>query len=561
VISSSITPLAIGAQAGAGSELDPTFLLVNLFGGLALFLLGLEIMSDALRLVAGDRLRSALEKLTANRFKGVLTGTGVTALIQSSSVTTVLLVGFITSGLMTLQQSIPVIMGAKVGTTITAQIIAFQVTEYALAFVAVGFVGTLAKSPDRKAWGNVVMGLGLIFFGMAVMSNAMSPLRSYEPFIEAMLALESPILGILVGAAFTALVQSSSATTGIVIVMASQGLISLDAGIALIIGANVGTSVTAILAAIGKPREAQRAALVHVLFAVGGALIWVWFIGPLASILGAGGGDVGRQIANAHTIFNVSNMLIFIWFTPQLAALVTWMLPDRPEREDAIVVKYLDDELLKSPSLALDRARLELLRMADRVRTMLLESLTAVLSGSRSDLVRLQVLDDEVDGLYGRIITYLGRIGQTELGERESDELLGLMEATNNLESIGDIIETNMTALGFARIEQHVTVSPSTRALLEEFHHAVCGALDLAMVAVTQRNRDAAVRVGVMKDQVNSMERDLSIHQAERLVADEPRRLEAYRLEMDIIANLKRVYYFTKRTARAAVPVEERVGD
>jgi phosphate:Na+ symporter len=561
VIERSVIHFSIGAQVGAGSELDLTTLLVTLFGGLALFLLGLEIMSDALKVVAGDRLRSALERLTANRFMAVVTGAGVTALIQSSSVTTVLVVGFITSGLMTLQQSIPVIMGANLGTTITAQIIAFQVTDYALAFVAIGFFGTLAKSADRKAWGNVVMGLGLIFFGMAVMSNAMSPLRSYEPFIEAMLALESPLLGILVGAAFTALVQSSSATTGIVIVMASQGLIPLGAGIALIIGANVGTSVTAILAAIGKPREAQRAALVHVVFNVGGALIWVWLIGPLASFLGSSGGDVGRQIANAHTVFNVSNLLVFIWFTPRLASIVIRLLPERPEREDAIVVKYLDDELLKSPSLALDRARLELLRMADRVRTMLLESLPAVLSGSRSDLMRLQVLDDEVDLLYGHIITYLGRIGQTELAEPESEELLGLMDVTNNLESIGDVVETNMTALGLARIEQRVTISQGTRALLEEFHHAVCGGLDLAMVAVTQRNRDAAIRVGAMKDQVNNMERDLAIHQAERLVADEPRRLETYRLEMDIIANLKRVYYFIKRTARVAVPVQERVAD
>ncbi|MFO7548022.1 MAG: Na/Pi cotransporter family protein [Acidimicrobiia bacterium] len=558
---SPISQISVGAQVGAGSELDMAVLIITFLGGLALFLLGMEIMSDALKLVAGDRLRTILQRLTSNRFMGVVTGAGVTAVIQSSSVTTVLVVGFITSGLMTLQQSIPVIMGAKVGTTITAQIIAFQVTEYALALVAVGFAGTLAKSPDRKAWGNVTMGLGLIFFGMAVMSSAMSPLRDYEPFIDAMLALESPILGILVGALFTALVQSSSATTGIVIVMASQGLISLEAGIALIIGANVGTSVTAILAAIGKPREAQRAALVHVLFAVGGALLWVWFIGPLASFLDSRGGDVGRQIANAHTIFNVTNMLIFIWFTPQIAALVTWMLPDRPEREDAIVAKYLDDELLKTPSLALDRARLEMLRMADRVRTMLAEALSAVLSGSRADLVRLQVMDDEVDVLYGHVITYLGRIGQAELGERESDELVGLMEATNNLESIGDIIETNMTALGFARIEQSVSVSPSTRVLLEDFHRAVSSAVDQAMVAVTQRNREAAVRVGAMKDEINSMERHISIHQAERLVADEPRRLEAYRLEMDIIANLKRVYYFAKRTARAAVPVEERVAD
>jgi len=245
---------------------------MQLFGGLALFLFGMEQMSDSLKAVAGEKMKTILSKLTTNRVSGALTGALVTAVIQSSSVTTVLVVGFISAGLMSMSQSIGVIMGANIGTTITAQIVAFKVTKYALLMISVGFTMLFFSQQHKiKQYGGMLMGLGLVFFGMGVMSEAMHPLRSYQPFLDLMVNMSNPLLGILVAAAFTALVQSSSATTGIVIVMASQGFISLPAGIALAFGANIGTCVTALLAAIGKPREALRAAAVHVLFNVLGA--------------------------------------------------------------------------------------------------------------------------------------------------------------------------------------------------------------------------------------------------------------------------------------------------
>ena len=229
---------------------------MQLFGGLAIFLFGMEQMADALKAVAGERMKVILAKLTTNRFMGAITGAFVTAVIQSSSVTTVLVVGFITAGLMSMAQSIGVIMGANIGTTITAQIVAFKVTKAALLMVAVGFGMLFFSKQDKiKHYGAMLMGLGLVFFGMSVMSDAMKPLRSYQPFLDLMVTMENPLVGILVAAAFTGLIQSSSATTGIVIVMATQGFITLPAGIALAFGANVGTCVTALLASIGKPRE------------------------------------------------------------------------------------------------------------------------------------------------------------------------------------------------------------------------------------------------------------------------------------------------------------------
>ncbi len=267
------------AADDSGKSLEVGQMMMQLFGGLALFLFGMEQMADALKAVAGERMKTILAKLTTNRYMGAVTGAFVTAIIQSSSVTTVMLVGFVTAGLMSLSQAIGVIMGANIGTTITAQIVAFKVTKYALLLVAVGFgLVFIGKRDNVKQYGHLIMGLGLIFFGMGVMSDAMKPLRSYQPFLDMMITMENPLIGVLVAAVFTGLIQSSSATTGIVIVMATQGLITLPAGIALAFGANIGTCVTAMLASIGKTREALRAAVVHVLFNVAGVAIWFFFI-------------------------------------------------------------------------------------------------------------------------------------------------------------------------------------------------------------------------------------------------------------------------------------------
>ncbi len=546
------------AAAEASEDIDMVFLLITLFGGLAIFLLGMDRMTESLRLVAGPRLRGILSKLTTNRFTGLLTGAGVTALIQSSSVTTVLVVGFISSGLMTLTQSMSVIIGANVGTTITAQIIAFKVTTYALAAVAVGFgVMFFSKRPDRQAQGTAVMGLGLVFFGMATMGDAMSPLRTSETFIDLMATLANPFLGILVGAAFTALVQSSSATTGIVIVLAQESLITLETGIALVLGANVGTAVTAILAAIGKPRDAMRAAAGHTLFNVGGVIIWLPFLGLLAGWMESIGGATARQIANAHTTFNVVNALLFIGFVPQLTALTIRLVPDRGDVGPSVQAKYLDPTLVRTPALALDRARREVSRMGSRVGGMLDGVLPAILSGTRWTLLEIEQMDEEVDDLHAQIIEYLGEVGSQRLSTEITDELLALMEATNDLEAIGDVIETNLVGLGLARVEHGLEVSDATRAVLVELHSAVAEALDEAVRAVTDLDYRAGKSVGRMKAEMNRLERAAAVHQAERLRADAPDRVANYRLEIDVIANLKRIYYFAKRMARTVAPRDE----
>jgi phosphate:Na+ symporter len=569
--------LPVFADGSAESGIEWGVMGMKLFGGLALFLFGMEQMADALKAVAGARMKGILAKLTTNRFMGAVTGAFVTAVIQSSSVTTVLVVGFITAGLMSLSQSVGVIMGANIGTTITAQIVAFKVTKAALLMIGVGFTMLFASNQERfKHYGAMIMGLGLVFFGMSIMSDGMKPLRSYQPFLDLMVSMENPLIGILVAAGFTGLIQSSSATTGIVIVMASQGFITLPAGIALAFGANVGTCVTAMLASIGKPREAVRAAIVHVIFNISGVLLWLAFIPQLAetvmrispshpelSGLARLGAETPRQIANAHTIFNIANTLIFIWFTPQLARFVEWLIPDRLLEEEGLAVsaKYLDDELLSTPSLALDRVRLEVLHMGERVMQMLDKIMPAILNGDHKSLDDVALLDDEVDILYEQIIDYLGKISKQSMTDQQTQEFLSLMEAVGDLENIGDTIETNMVALGHERIDHGFSISEPTKEVLVGFQKVVKRAVDGAVQAVSQLNTQVAKSVIGMKNEINKMAGSASVHQASRLVAEEPNRIAAYTTEVDIIEKQKRIYYYAKRMAKTVLPPEEVVED
>jgi len=266
--------------------LDLWTMCMGMLGGLALFLFGMEQMADALKALAADRLRDILKHLTTNRVMGAVTGAIVTAIIQSSSVTTVLVVGFISAGILSVSQSVGIIFGANIGSTFTAQLIAFKVTKLAMLMIAGGFGMLFISRRDQvRQYGAMLMGLGLVFFGMSMMSDSMQPLRSYSPFINLMLRMEIPVLGILIGTIFTGLIQSSAATTGVVIAMASQGLITITGGIALVFGANIGTCATALLASIGKPRNALRASLIHILFNIFGVLLWVGFIDQLAILV------------------------------------------------------------------------------------------------------------------------------------------------------------------------------------------------------------------------------------------------------------------------------------
>ncbi|MCV6637587.1 Na/Pi cotransporter family protein [Candidatus Albibeggiatoa sp. nov. NOAA] len=560
-----------GISAAVAGEVDTSSMpwgemAMGLFGGLALFLFGMEMMANGLKAVAGERLQTILAHLTSNRFFGAITGAFVTAVIQSSSVTTVLVVGFVATNIMSLSQAIGVIMGANIGTTVTAQIVAFKVTKYALLMIAMGFALQFFAQHKRVTYyGNILMGLGLIFFGMSVMGSAMKPLQNYEPFLQLMVNMENPLLGIAVAAIFTALVQSSSATTGIIIVMASQGFVTLPAGIALTFGANIGTCVTALLAAIGKPREAVRAAVVHILFNVCGVLLWIGFIDHFAQFVayispvavGLSGTEklaveAPRQIANANTIFNIANTLIFIGFTRHFALLVYWLVPNKPtHKKPKIKPKHLDTLLLENTPMALAATRRELQRMSTSVDNMLVASMPMVLHGNKRSLKTIAKMDNEVDILYKYIVHYLGEMNKRSLNQQESSELSSLLEATNSLESIGDVIETNLVYLGKQRIKHGIEISQETQDLFMQVHSEVAKVFQLAMEAVIEKDVDKAQQVLNSKETLNYLIEEATLHQAQRLTAQAANRPETYSLEVDILEKLRWIHHSSRRMAKS----------
>lgn len=544
-------------------------ILMGLIGGLALFLYGLDLMSDALKLIAGDGLKKVLSKLTTNRFTGALAGAVVTAVVQSSSVTTVLVVGFISAGLMSLLESISVIMGANIGTTITAQLIAFKITAYSLVMVSVGFFMLFCWKNERvRHYGHMIMGLGLIFFGMQLMSDGTRPLRTYEPFVAMMQHMDNPFTGILLGAAFTAVVQSSSATTALVITLASQGFISLEAGIALVFGANIGTCVTAGLASLGKPREAVQAAVVHVLFNIAGVAIWFFFIPHLVSLvswlspahpdlMGTDrlAAETPRQIANAHTVFNVANTLLFIWFTKPMASLVQRIVPERPEVDVELAQpKYLDPILLQTPAVAMDMVRMEMGRLGAAALHMMRGAFRTVIRGSTEQLRALEDLDDNVDILHGAMVTYLAQLSKENLSDRQSKQMHDYLAATNYIENIGDMIETNLVQAGRARLRANLQISEATEDVLGALNKEVTRATERAIRAIVSDDAAVAQEVADSKAEVNRLASRAEEHLSRRLVADEPNRLPAFRLESEIMEYLRRMYYFAKRIAKLVGP-------
>lgn len=548
-------------QQPSTAGLDIGAIITGLGGGLALFLFGMRHMTDALTTVAGGSMKTLLARLTTNRFTGAIAGAVVTAVIQSSSVTTVLVVGFLTAGLMTFSQSVGVIIGANIGTTVTAQIVAFRIYQYGLLLIAIGFlVDVAARRIHVKQYGKAIMGLGLLFFGMQLMTGATGPLSTYMPFVTFMESLRNPLLAMLVGLVFTATVQSSSATTGLVIVFASESLITLETGIGMVLGANIGTCVTAVLSAFRRPREAVQAAGVHVVFNVLGAVIWLVLLPWLAGIVQqTAPGDVSRQIANAHTLFNVGNACLFIWFTGPLGHLVERIVPAiavAPERGKPV---YLDPYFISQPALALDRVRMELTRLSELVGNMLHDCLAATLSDRPEPIARLKQADMEINALHGAIVLYLAGISQQNLGDAQTQLTYENILIANYLESMGDVVDKNLMETARKRLRSGTVVSAPTARLLETLHDRVCDAFSELIVAI--RSDDTQVARGVIRSKagVNAAANQVMSHIAERLVAQEPNRLASFEIEADVVEHLKRLNNLTRRIARTLLrsPTDE----
>ncbi len=539
----------------------------GVFGGLALFLFGLQQLTDAMKAVAGKRLKQILEKMTSGPVRGVATGTVVTAALQSSSVTTVLIVGFISAGLMRLEQAIGVILGANLGSTFTAQLIAFNITEWSMALVAIGFlVWQLSKTDLYKNYGWMLLGLGMLFLGMEEMSKATEPLREYQPFIDLMSSMANPIIGIALGAIFTAIVQSSAATAGIVIVLASQGVVTLEAGIALILGANIGTCATALLATIGKNRESIQAAVFHIIFNILGALIWVLFIDELAMLArsfsptfsnleGAErmAKEVPRQVANAHTIFNLANILIFIWFTKPLASFVQFLVPIKESKseKDNLPPVYINDSYLQSPDMAFILARKDILSMLKLERRML-KAIPKALSSKESTNIRvLKKLNKQVDHVAAHLVQFYKKMGSQNLTSEQIKQLHGLMELTQIVNNFDDVLYSAISSSWQTLREDQITPSPET---LKGFNDLVQRTVHLHQkLAEGLDNEDGEALEEIMKSKQETREliKEVSRRVNERLSSKDPKRIETYQLEIELAETMRRLNHGIRRMAKS----------
>jgi len=575
VLAPTLVLIAIAAVAAdspdqAGSP-DWLQLTLGMAGGLALFLGGLQLLSEGMKKAAGSTLKTVLANLTTNRFSGALTGAFVTGILNSSTVTTLLVVGFISGGLMTLSQSVGVIIGANIGSTVTAQLLAFNLAEYSLGPVAIGFFMMFtAKREKVKYYGMMIMGLGLVFYGMGLMSSAMTPLRTYEPFVAILRTLENPGAGILAGAIFTAIVQSSAATVGIAIAMASEGLLALPAGIALALGANIGSAVTTALLGIlsSKSTDAVRASVVHVTFNVLGVLIWLPLLSVLVDIAvwaspaspelegsARAAAEVPRQIANANTIFNILNAIIFIGFTGWLARFAERVVPERKTPEGVIIEpEFLDEAALAAPPIALQQARLELGRVGEITLSMLQDVGPAMRDRDMERLEEIAKRDDQIDILEAEILKYLGRIRQGMLSEEESQEVERLMIAADNLENLADVIETDMVALMRQAEGLPRTREGETRDLLTGLYTTVIEATELTVRAIRDNDQRAAGAVLQLKEEIRENAERLLSRKAERLSADDDEYLQIARLQMAFVDQMRRIYTLTKRISKVFLP-------
>jgi phosphate:Na+ symporter len=546
-------------------------LTTGLLGGVAIFLLGFEQLTKAMQSAAGSRLADGLARVSERPWLGALSGAGVTAVIQSSSVTTVLTVGFVSASVMTLTQAVGVIAGANLGTTVTAQIVAFDVTRFALLMVAVGFALRFLKTQaTARQAGGALLGLGMVFLGMDLMGGAVAPLRDQPEVLALFQGAGGPVAALALGAGFTALVQSSSATIGIVIVLASQGLVDLEVAIAIALGAKIGTCVTAMLASIGAGTPARRAAVFHVLLNLGGAMLWLPLIGVLADIatwlspsfpeltgtarLAA---ETPRQVANAYTVFAAVNLLLVIGFTRPIARGLERLIKERV-LDPFASAHHLNVAMLDTPAAALELVRMEVRRLGTRVVAMVRHGGEAAIAGDLAGLETVAILDDEVDDLRGAIVTYLAELGQREISQQQSTEVARLLAAADELEGIGDVVENGLVRIGKRLRAEHIRMSPSTQQVIRGLLAEVAGNLEEAVEAVAEANHRGVSSLLDRAPEIKDRREAAMARQAWRLTGQGPGRASAYAREVELISETYRIHTLTKRLLRRqlADPIE-----
>jgi phosphate:Na+ symporter len=516
-------------------------LIFGLLGGLGMFLFGMKTMSEGLQKIAGNRMRKILAALTSNRIIGALVGIAVTAIIQSSSATTVMVVGFVNAGLLSLVQSIGVVLGANIGTTITAQLIAFKITKFALPAIGIGAgLKLFGKNKKYSYIGEIILGFGLLFFGLTTMKHAFNPLKTSEDFRQLFLLVgDYKLLGVLIGALLTVIVQSSSATIGITLALATSGLISFEASVALILGENIGTTVTANLAAIGTNLAAKRTAFSHFLFNVLGVIYMLilmpWFMKFISAItpgdadfvvqtqaqaasFGAEIGDkpyIACHIANTHTLFNIINTIIFLPFIGALAKLSTLVIRGNDDLEN-LQVKFIDDRVLNTPPVAIGQARRETLRMAQIALEMVEETNQFLEDGDFKRIRNLEKKEELVDILQRDILDFLVKLSQKSISTQTSETLGSLMNMANDLERIGDHCE-NIWNLGIRKFEGKISFSSCGENEVASIAEKTRDFLKFVVDAMEKEDQSIGAKAIEFEDTIDGLEESLRKNHIDRL--------------------------------------------
>lgn len=446
-------------------------------GGLGVFLFGMKILGDYLQNAAGDQIKTLLGKVGNNRFAAVGIGTVVTAVIQSSSATTVMVVGFVNAGIMTLFQATGIIMGANIGTTITAQIVALQflpVTEFFIMLTGIGFFMTMISKPKVKTAGMIIAGFGMIFAGLYIMSAAMKTISEMDQIRNLFVSATNPFLLFFIGLLITGIVQSSSATTGILITMAGQGLVTLDAALFATLGINIGTCVTALLAGIGANANAKRASVIHLLFNCFGSLVFfiICYFAPVSTWLQAAFPEIQTQIAMFHTIFNVVTTLLLIGFIKPLVKLATLMVPERKKSEEESDLKYADERLLSSPAVALGQVRRELMRMLDDAYANLTLSLNAIRDVDLSAQEEFDKRDKAIMRSKGALVQYLIKLSDGDPGVEAETEIATYHKTISDIDRIADLAQNIMEFTASLK-QNNAKISPAGVEELAQMREAL----------------------------------------------------------------------------------------
>ena len=499
---------------------------LSLLGGLALFLYGMQMMSSGLEAAAGSRMKQILERLTANRFLGVLVGAAITAVIQSSSATTVMVVGFVNAGMMTLNQAVWIIMGANIGTTITGQLIARDVGAMAplFAFIGVAMVVFLKKAVFHH-YGQIIAGLGILFLGMDMMSSSMLPLRESEAFVGLMTRFSNPLLGILAGALFTAIIQSSSASVGILQALAGSGLIGLSSAVYVLFGQNIGTCITAVLASIGTSRNAKRTTIIHLLFNIIGTVLFttICMLFPLTDLVESfTPSNPAAQIANMHTLFNITTTILLLPLGNQLAAIATRILPERAyedsQTQKLLYIKPLDtlpDSKMGNSAIAVNSLRQELSRMAGMVERNVDESFLAVLDGKAERLPEVEKTEDYVDYINREVTKYISRVITYENNARDSALISAYLKISSDLERISDHA-INICQYTQILESRQLNFSEGARREITQMREISLKAMTLVK-DLDAVSLDALTQVSALEQRMDDMTVDFRQHQLDRL--------------------------------------------